>query len=1380
MNSCVYIPQVKNKAGQTVNSILYGDIKKIVKDYDMSWSLYSKTLTPEFKERTGNLLETDENGEPTIDSILPQTNLLSQYVDPSEGFAVKSAETKLGRFNNEGQEIVKEDTYANRIEIARKTSAFNRNRSTTGKLAQGKAVASVVHSVDHTGKKGITPKINRSSNAKEVMNKKIIARLNLHDYLTEYLAKYGIGVGVLDSTLERYDSAASAVIDFSEIPEFATGLVTLIKLAKGEEGIKALPEEFSHFIISATAGNPIIDRLIKNIEDNNLAEYILGDEYNKVVEIQKKQNNTLGVAKEAAGKLLAIALQGGDVTEVSKSLIERGTAKAKETFGEMNLQELIDRINEALEDVQTLTDEIFSENIQGTTSISNITDRGLYYNLNTAAEKQKKSIERKKSILKSAIDNELRKFRLAQRTQFQKGKNYDYAALVTRMKTNLETDSDIKGIYDFIETELTFCQEASETLKKMREGTFEGNRRVALRHIRTQWKSCCGIIHEILEDLEEDKNDAILNTYSKDIVEQLNELQRVLMTLENDYSHLTKDEAVSFFRAWCGDTIAEAVKKGRWDWTSTRKFTPDEIFNTHMLNVNDISMTELWLDAARDSKSFIIQAYDNAIKTQKEKARLKTLDEMRDLLAAKKRLEKAGYKNTKFMYEVDADGKLTGNFVTEVDYPKVNAAFKRFSEKMDEKYGKKPSGKNFIKRRQETSAFWQSVYTTKDGVKIYSYEYKSEAYKAIMSNPAQKAFYEAVMNLKKNLDESADLISRGYTQINHAPRILNDLLQRLKNSSNPKDLFKTLTESLRDAVVIRSDDSAYGVMGQASLVDFENREVNLLPLYYLKMKKGESYNDISTDTVSTMVAYASMINDYNAMGDVIDQMEITRDALEDQVKVTKLQNGKRLSQVIRNIAGESESEAVVQQEFSASNLGKRLDLLMKMNVYGKPYKDEGDINIFGKKISKAKAGGIIMGMTAFTGLAFNTLAAFANAAINIVNINTEAFGGRWFNKGNLWRADKFFSKNFAALFGELESRTKTNMISLFNEEFNITQDLDKEVRDIKARRRSWVGKILDGKSLYFMTTLGDNWAYFRTAFSILDNYKVLLDGKEISLLNAYERVYIDPNDHSLGARLQLKEGVTKLDGTAFTEADKQLIKNKMDYVSQEMFGIYNQLDRNTLQRTVLGRMVIMYRKYIKPNWNRRFKLRRNIAAINEFDEGYYTTLTRFLGGLFQDMKKAQFNMASRWNTMEDWEKKNLRKAMTELVQFSIAVVFAFLLFRNPKKEDPWLKRLVAYQSRRLVMEMGAFIPGPTMISEGFQLVKSPMAEINVMENTVNLIGLLNPYNYVEKIQSGRFEGRTRAHRIIMNSPLGGQSKSIYRATHPEEAYDYFKNSIVGF
>jgi hypothetical protein len=96
------------------------------------------------------------------------------------------------------------------------------------------------------------------------------------------------------------------------------------------------------------------------------------------------------------------------------------------------------------------------------------------------------------------------------------------------------------------------------------------------------------------------------------------------------------------------------------------------------------------------------------------------------------------------------------------------------------------------------------------------------------------------------------------------------------------------------------------------------------------------------------------------------------------------------------------------------------------------------------------------------------------------------------------------------------------------------------------------------------------------------------NGKIVSLWDAMEVVYTDPNDHSKGAKLQLKEGYTKEDGSAFTKDDIIAFSRKSASINQKMHGIYNEADKNAFQALGIGRMAMMFRKWIVPSLNKRF------------------------------------------------------------------------------------------------------------------------------------------------------------------------------------------------
>jgi hypothetical protein len=203
-------------------------------------------------------------------------------------------------------------------------------------------------------------------------------------------------------------------------------------------------------------------------------------------------------------------------------------------------------------------------------------------------------------------------------------------------------------------------------------------------------------------------------------------------------------------------------------------------------------------------------------------------------------------------------------------------------------------------------------------------------------------------------------------------------------------------------------------------------------------------------------------------------------------------------------------------------------------------------------------------------------------------------------------------------------------------------------------------------------------------------------------------------------------------------------------------------------------MGIMFRKWIKPSLNRRFDEATYNYDLEAWTEGYYRTTGRFFMQLVRDLRETQFNLGARWNDLTGTEKANIKRALTETGHFLAVILILGLIEWSDDKDRPWLVRMTEYQARRLYTELGALIPGKSMVSEGLKILKSPAAGINTIEDMLNLTKLLYPGNYTDEIQSGRYKGHSTAYKSFFESPIIPMNKTIYRGLHPEELIPFFK------
>jgi hypothetical protein len=290
---------------------------------------------------------------------------------------------------------------------------------------------------------------------------------------------------------------------------------------------------------------------------------------------------------------------------------------------------------------------------------------------------------------------------------------------------------------------------------------------------------------------------------------------------------------------------------------------------------------------------------------------------------------------------------------------------------------------------------------------------------------------------------------------------------------------------------------------------------------------------------------------------------------------------------------------------------------------------------------------------------------------------------------------------------------------------------------------------------------------------MMDNLKLKdKNGNEINLYDAFE-----VNNY----RVKIQEGVTNLDGTEFTESDLIAFKIKLKAVNQSLHGIYNITDRSVMQRYWQGRAVILFRKWIRPGWNRRFKDKYYNYSLDTNTEGMYYTSWRFLRSLYEEIKEAQFSIArvgEKFNELPEWEKANIRRNISEVGYFlglMIAAGILPFLGIGDDDDDNWASNMTAYQVNRLGTEIGFY----TNPNDMLKLMQSPSATINQLEKLIDLVKIIDPSALVNEdpllreYQSGRNKGKTYARIWAKKTiPLWNSVDDWF---YPEEKMKFFTN-----
>ena len=1341
--NCAIIPKVKNRNGQVVDSKLFKDLLSFTSNNrSETVRLYLITKNDSFIRDWNSKLTLDENNEPTLRSLLQKTNF-SNIIPESK--VLERLNREIGYYDRRIDRptlLVNNDE--NYQKLLQKAISFNQTSD-----FRDDYVAKIIKIHDTESPRiFIGVKVEKRNKLNSIEADKMSYNVNLNNRLRDILAANGIAIGAL-TDLERR-MGINGVTDFDVARTAANGMIEMIRLANGIEGEKALPEEFAHFAIEAMGESPLINRLINNLSSSGLIGEILGDEYETYNTLYK--GDAAKLAKEAAGKLLAKHLLKSEPIgqKPYKNLLERVISAIKSFFKTMNANQIQKAMYEADKDFGRLARDILNGRMDEEINVGNINSSGLFYQTN-------ERVQRDRKLLQDIMNNELKRLKIYEKRNPNSQFSANQRLLIDRLELELADNNEVEGIYAFLDNALEELQKVSSRLEMLRNtpATNANERASVLRDVRNYMYSYKNIVEDIRKALVDEERYTD-NRYGQRVRVALDNASILIGDLFVKYNDVSMPLFVDFIKPFVGENIMIPFGKFKGKIIKAEDLVK--------MADEDISLFDRWLDSMADSSDYMLKIMDQAVKKSKEQARLRTIDVMKQLQAATIKLEKAGIKNTDWMFERDSKGNLSGNYISEINQALFKEKVREMFKSLNEKYGKNPVGENAEKYKKERQAWFNANMEIVNGKKVPKMSiYGNKQYQRL--NAAQKEYYDTVMNIKSQLDS---YLPEKYTTLTNAVKIRKDLLERVKSSDGVKSGAKQIWESVKDEFIRRTDDVDFG--DRATVKDFEGNEVQTLPIYFTKLKEGESANDLSTDIVSTLTAYAAMANDYDEMNKVIDVLELGRDLLRER-QVTQTQGGKPIVEKFKAVGRKVESKLTKKGE--ATRFIQRLNDFFEMQVYGRYMADEGT---FGStNIDKGKVANFVNRVTSMNNLALNVLSGISNIATGKVMMRIESFAGEFFNEKNTITADRIYGQSLPEYLAEIGNRVKTSKLALWDELFNVMQEYEQNVREVNFDRKTWFSRMFGTSTLFFMNNAGEHWMQNRTSLALADAYKMKApNGKIVSLWDAMEVVPIDKNNKKAGAKLQLKQGYTKADGSAFTQDDIIKFSRRSAAINQRMHGIYNKADRSAVQRLAIGRMGIMFRKWIKPSLNRRFKSATYNYDLDAWTEGYYRTSGRFLLQLARDLRETQFNLAARWNELTPTEKANIRRALTETGHFLAVMAIIGLIEWSDDKDRPWLVRMAEYQARRLYTELGAMIPGKSMISEGLKIINSPAAGINTIENILDLTKLLNPWNYIDELQSGRYEGHSTAYKSFFESPIIPMNRTIYRGLHPETSIPFFK------
>lgn len=1092
-----------------------------------------------------------------------------------------------------------------------------------------------------------------------------------------------------------------------------------------------LAEEWGHFVVDAVKDSPLRDRMLNSLRNEEVLQRVLGSEYDRYNEVYKGDIDLM--AKEALGKMMAQVLNNYDPTAPNDRLFERYKNSILDFFSRRDIDEIDEIINKVREQVYEFTTNVFNGKYQLNISSRDYNKR--LFNLGN-------DVSRDYNILKRIIQQERKRLAIygkgakatAKEREEKRGSFDEKQKLfIDKLSNDLENHRELEGIYTYLTEAIRILRQLSDKLDTVHNSqTSWKDKFSTLRSIRDYMSSYGSIMEELRQEMYKARQEGDIR-FKEKLQESLDEFSGLLAGLGSDWAEVSKDEFARFLTPFKGESISMSIRGERKQYNIRELLDYIE---------KDISVVERWTDAMADSTDPILRIYDSLVKDQKSKARYNTINNEKEILMHSKKLEDAGVKNTNFMYEKTSDGKITGNFVTRYNWGDYFAALSKYAKSLPKDM-----------EREEKSILisrWKRANTGRNGNPIE--KYYNPQYDAIQRNAAMKEYYDFMINLKRNLDYR---LPARYVRFNKAPQIRRDFLERVMGKGNK---FQYLWESFKDNLVRREDDTEFAYARQ----DFEGNQIYNLPIYYTRPLKDK--NDLSTDCTSTMIAYAAMANDYAAMNDVIDALETGRTILSER-RVAQTRGNKIMREILNKVPSN------LTKKGDVANFMARLNDFMLMQVYGEQMKDEG--TVLGVDVGKAV--NMLNKLQSYGTTALSVLTGTANLAQNIVISNIEAISGQFFNKSELAKADWEYTKLLPQYLSEIGNRIQTSKMALFAEKFNVLQDYKQHVKGVDWDRKTWFSRFFKEDTLWFTTSAGDHYTQMRTGLALAMRLKLQdKDGKPISLYDALEVQYLDEAHPEYGANLVIKKGVTDQDGKAVGNDYLTSVTRKIRGINNKLYGIYNQEDKNALQSRAVGRLLMMYRNWMRPLWLKRYGVERYNYDTGTFEEGYYRTLWNFMNTLRKDLKKGELDIVKQWHNLDGAQKSNIYRGLAEIATFlSLMGIIATLKgVPDDDDKDNWLTEYVTYSIVRLKADLGSLMPGPTMLDEGLRLFDNPFAAVRVLKNSRQLLNLFDPDVWTTEIDQGIYKGYTQAEKIMLQPvPFIRQFQNLF---DPEEPTRWYK------
>lgn len=566
---------------------------------------------------------------------------------------------------------------------------------------------------------------------------------------------------------------------------------------------------------------------------------------------------------------------------------------------------------------------------------------------------------------------------------------------------------------------------------------------------------------------------------------------------------------------------------------------------------------------------------------------------------------------------------------------------------------------------------------------------------------------------------------------------LNGRLPGISKTAREQIITNGLIETAKTAAAkeftVRADDSNRGMQ----MTDELDRPIKFVPIYFTNklQKKDQSY-----DIATIYKEWFRSVNNYKYINDILPQLEYTKMVVENRKTVATDNAGNPIQSMISRIANRSFDNTSVSYNalMKDENLIAQLNSWFNQVVYGETDRNLGTV----AGIDIAKAMNLFQKYTSLKIMGVNFVSMFNNALMAEVQQIIETSAKQYVTAESYHKASVAYTQDLPNILGDIGSRKITSLTNLLNEYFGVFTDYNTGSMLENSRFK----KLANISTLYFTTNVGEHEAQSRFLIAALMEKRALdKDGKDIGSMYDYFGV----EDGKLVFDKDNKVA-------NFSKKDRIAFGQHVTAILRKMHGNYANYSKVALQQHGLGKMALMFRKWIYTTAKRRFSKEYYDEYGQTFSKGYYRDGAAFyynkVRGFFERMsneaKALEYAEKADWDTMTEDEKSNVRRFTTEFAMLAIITALSSLIgLWEPEDENSELiLNHIDYQLFRLSTDITFYFSPKSFM----QIVQSPIPSSSVFKSFSSFTdALLHPTAKFEKGDwKGEYKIKKRAFDLL--------------------------------